>query len=874
MTIGWETNKQEGANRMKIDLEGEISEFNFWEGVSAVRSELSSELPFTLKDTSEINTFKVISVTKTARYDKITGNNKETVYIYGDWRECTPKIGNTISVMDCLCCKQGIDSDDLNIVTNHTNYLIIHSKRSLIATNIIQSLECIRKGMLMERVAQYSRTVTKPLVHGIVIHEWVDYLVKNRKGTITDLAGELKKIIKRYTIELYRIGETEEKTFAEVFKHFHALKGFIGSLEYTESKESKTVHSKNLQIKGKPDIVIVKNQKETEIELKTGEKLQTENIAQVILYGLLQKGTKGYTSQHLFHLKSKKSQEVTLNHSEIVYILIRKNRMVREKDLPPRKVITHCDNCHLNSICSDVSKIEGSIRDIKISQGSPYEHTQTKKTQSGMDLLLSLSLDRIELFGYLWERIDEEEEKSTEPILEGAVEAWDNNLLKVTISEKKTKILFPGDFISVYDENICLFGRGIISTVDKTVLEIHMHERLLYTQNRSIYLSKDSCLKMFSEIRSSLLYLFTTEKIRSRWLSSIKVSPSPIPCEFTREYSELNPDQQSALSNSLSSHPYALIHGMPGTGKTRVIALLTRILVSQGKRVLITCFTHLALNNLEKRLEIDKKAKIYRTGNTVKTFTEKPEKIGEVFDSFNIILSTARAVYKDPIFTSKEFDVLISDEATQQNFLLSVIPTMICRSFILVGDHLQLSPLSKTEAMGVSLFDLLRQRASVINTLTIQYRMKQSIMAVANKMFYNEQMKCHRKELDRAGRVVFIDTRTEEAEQIVKGLKGSVQILCYFNEQVRNVRELGKEAETVDRFQGSESDEIVLIIDLFLKGSPKIDILISKERLNVGITRAKSSLILLGNVDFLKRFPLFELLFRNIEIEKYQTGRI
>ncbi|KAI5987620.1 hypothetical protein EDD15DRAFT_1472529 [Pisolithus albus] len=47
--------------------------------------------------------------------------------------------------------------------------------------------------------------------------------------------------------------------------------------------------------------------------------------------------------------------------------------------------------------------------------------------------------------------------------------------------------------------------------------------------------------------------------------------------------SYLNPSQLAAMARVLSARDYALVLGMPGTGKTTVIAALIRTLVGTGK---------------------------------------------------------------------------------------------------------------------------------------------------------------------------------------------------------------------------------------------------------------------------------------------------
>ena len=57
-----------------------------------------------------------------------------------------------------------------------------------------------------------------------------------------------------------------------------------------------------------------------------------------------------------------------------------------------------------------------------------------------------------------------------------------------------------------------------------------------------------------------------------------------------------------SISQIISSKDYSLIQGLPGTGKTSTIAFVTRLLVARGKRVLLTSYTHAAVDNLMIKL--------------------------------------------------------------------------------------------------------------------------------------------------------------------------------------------------------------------------------------------------------------------------------
>ena len=67
----------------------------------------------------------------------------------------------------------------------------------------------------------------------------------------------------------------------------------------------------------------------------------------------------------------------------------------------------------------------------------------------------------------------------------------------------------------------------------------------------------------------------------------------------------MNQNQKEVICKALSAEKFLLLHGMPGTGKSTTIALLIEFLVSIGKRVLVTSFTHSAIDHLLLKLKKD-----------------------------------------------------------------------------------------------------------------------------------------------------------------------------------------------------------------------------------------------------------------------------
>lgn len=233
----------------------------------------------------------------------------------------------------------------------------------------------------------------------------------------------------------------------------------------------------------------------------------------------------------------------------------------------------------------------------------------------------------------------------------------------------------------------------------------------------------------------------------------------------------LNPDQTLALKKSLSCERYSLIRGMPGTGKTQVITELINALVSNNKKILITSFTHSAVDNMVLKLfENDKLDpsifKILRIGTNLASINPKNHKftvphqvehgliqnhrdLRKLVDECNIVATTCLSANNYLIhekMAAGKFDYCILDEATQVNLPISLKPLEWCKRFILVGDDKQLSPLVKSKKAALLKESLFTKMSKLdpdnVTSLTIQYRMNQDIMEISNYLVYNNMLKC------------------------------------------------------------------------------------------------------------------------------------
>ena len=221
----------------------------------------------------------------------------------------------------------------------------------------------------------------------------------------------------------------------------------------------------------------------------------------------------------------------------------------------------------------------------------------------------------------------------------------------------------------------------------------------------------------------------------------------------------LNVDQKAAVEKVMSARDYALVLGMPGTGKTTTIAHIIRALIGQGKTLLLTSYTHTAVDNILLKLKSDNipilrlgaPAKVHPEVQDFATLAGQPmssfEEIRRAWHDTPVVATTCLGI-NHPVFNERTFDYCIVDEASQITLPICLGPIRMARTFVLVGDHNQLPPLVQNEearlgGLDVSLFKLLSDThpQSVVN-LEHQYRMSEDIMTLSNTLIYNGRLKC------------------------------------------------------------------------------------------------------------------------------------
>lgn len=143
----------------------------------------------------------------------------------------------------------------------------------------------------------------------------------------------------------------------------------------------------------------------------------------------------------------------------------------------------------------------------------------------------------------------------------------------------------------------------------------------------------------------------------------------------------LNELQKQAVIRALCAVDYCLIQGMPGTGKTTTIACLLAVLVELGMSVLLTAFTHSAVDNVLLKLHSRMPNMILRLGSLSRIHPDLRslsvdyaqakhksclEGLSASYFAIPVIATTCLGL-GHPVLSARQFDFCVVDEASQIN---------------------------------------------------------------------------------------------------------------------------------------------------------------------------------------------------------------
>ncbi len=204
-------------------------------------------------------------------------------------------------------------------------------------------------------------------------------------------------------------------------------------------------------------------------------------------------------------------------------------------------------------------------------------------------------------------------------------------------------------------------------------------------------------------------------------------------------------DQRRFVALGLRSPDFAMLEGPPGSGKTTAICELITQLVRDGRRVLLCASTHVAVDNVLERLDtradelgviavrIGDRSRCSESVHHLRledrAATERARLLAHlertdapsfaqdalaemlrrdggdavtrlVLDTANVVCGTTIGILQHPdikesrdaLSEDRLFDVLIIDEASKTTFQEMLVPAVLAKRWVLVGDYRQLSP--------------------------------------------------------------------------------------------------------------------------------------------------------------------------------------
>ena len=249
------------------------------------------------------------------------------------------------------------------------------------------------------------------------------------------------------------------------------------------------------------------------------------------------------------------------------------------------------------------------------------------------------------------------------------------------------------------------------------------------------------------------------------------VYPGCQPLTLRQQFMSLNAGQQAAVRRILQMDDYALLLGLPGTGKTSTLSLVIRMMIARGQKVLLTSFTHSAVDGLlsklsEAGLGVDQVLRIGAASYVHPSshrFMLSADRGGSSLsamksccDNIRLVACTVLTAARSQLLKAMSIDCCVMDEAGQITQLAAIGAILHARSCVLVGDDNQLPPLvvsaeAQKRGMDVSLFKrLMEAHPTAVSRLCDQYRMNDDIMSLCNHLIYSNAMKCGDPSIARA----------------------------------------------------------------------------------------------------------------------------
>uniref|UniRef100_A0A671QYF2 DNA replication ATP-dependent helicase/nuclease n=1 Tax=Sinocyclocheilus anshuiensis TaxID=1608454 RepID=A0A671QYF2_9TELE len=733
--------------------------------------------------------------------------SRETCILKDGWESTPVAVGDVIHLEGrCVSGLWTIDRD--------SGFLVLLPDLLISGTSIANSIRCMRRGVLGEMFKAFDGG-SKQMLNGTIVHDIFQkadcacLLLTLFRYSLKLTQADMKQEVEEYLPSLSEWSKHYLHTSPQAGQKQLALKlPSDGALSKQDATCSVTVTDfadieeniwcPRFGLKGKIDVtagvrIHRRGRKPTErivpLELKTGKESNSiEHRSQVILYTLMSSARRcdpevGF----LVYLKTGSLHPVVGNHMdrrELIKIrnslahhignnLIKVDGRSQMAPLPAivsdQQACKYCPqkrNCAVYNRAVERDPMENYSEDPQAFVQSESEHLNHVHLQYFSHWLLLCTLEALTMENKggrrnIWLQTAQQREKSGgcagNMQLAGDVIVLSDGVYKHIFVRKESDQtltgLIVGDRIVVSDQDSVLIGlaMGYVTEITVSGVTCSLDKNLSkYSSNTVFRLDQDEGAGGLGTHLGNLSMLM--ENTPTRLIVEFR------PPQFIDSLSSVLPrDAKDTVANILKG---VFKRCLLLITLNHNLTLSVRILHACGFSVLLTSYTHSAVDNILLKL---KRFKIgfLRLGRSQKVhhdilpFTEEScrakgiqtlEELEQLYNKELIVATTCMGV-KHPIFSRRRFDFCIVDEASQISQPVCLGPLFYAQRFVLVGDHQQLPPIvqnaeARTLGMDESLFKRLEHHSDAVVQLNVQYRMNSAIMSLSNVLMYEGRLEC------------------------------------------------------------------------------------------------------------------------------------
>ena len=362
-----------------------------------------------------------------------------------------------------------------------------------------------------------------------------------------------------------------------------------------------------------------------------------------------------------------------------------------------------------------------------------------------------------------------------------------NDAVDIQISNK----CYQGIIKELYSKNcyVEIHAKNIDVEINDSILIIDSIDTSFLYQNMLKAYLKIFKKSNYKKLREFFIKVYSGEKLGNPIkLKSFHITPPKRELSISFFNTGLDDPQKELVSASLNiisdeNNLFYIGFGPPGCGKTATITEIALHFLKQKKRLLITSFTNVAVDNVIERLMDleskipDIKDKIIRVGSQrniripkVSEVSLQKKLLGSILGrdeliNNSLIVGATLDMLGTSIFENiEEFDLMIVDEASMVETPKLLMGLFRCKKFVLIGDHLQLRPFldfnnrehpnyeSYKKIIENPFFNILME--VLINSdnncfhtqLIYHYRSPEEIIRFSNDKFYKNKLVCKTSE--------------------------------------------------------------------------------------------------------------------------------